>query len=1089
MTQSQSIDRVLAMISAIRRRWVARQMGVLLAATAAGALGWLLLMLLADNFVILTPAQFLGGWAVLLIGAGAWMAGMLATVTVRRPSAVRLALLYEQRAGRQRAGQAPPLSQQNRLVNALQFIEAGTAGSDPMAGAAVIENSRRIDPRTAGLAIDRRPVTRGLLALVACGALLGGYVALRPAMASNALARLARPLAPPAHLLATEIVVRPGNASVLEGTPVVIDVELARFLPNRDEVALEYRLGEMGWTSVPLKPTGERGAKYRYDGLTSVTAPISYRVRAGRSTSERYSIDVRYRPRVDGIACSVTRPAYAGGVVVRLDSGVGELSGLEGSTAAIEVACNNELAEAKLEMSDGAAVAMAIDAGSAKLARASFPLAANGSYAVRLTDRHGVTNLSPPRYGITVTPDQAPTAIVTVPGRDLILAADSEVEVVIEATDDIGLGAVVLQARRPKEKWEDANRWEFTAPDLHARTLTAPLSLPKLGIAANQTLLYRVLAFDKRTPQPNQTVGRTWSITAAEGSRNGTLLGGQQKRLLDLLNAVLEMQKNNRKGFAADDKLQAIRVRQNKVRELTYEAIAEQEKSVRPTGSILRDLNALAAGAMLQCIQSLVRYEGPQQKPLKESLVKQMDYIIAQLEDIIRRTADSVALADKAAASMEKLTPQQRAELLKKIKDELKRLRDFTAEQDKLIEGVEEFVRKGRDLTDEDKKKIERLKGVEDEWAKIFKGKVSDIAELAKQDFSDANVASDYKELAEQIEEASQTIAPRNIQEVRTGAQSSVVAEMKDAKDKANKVKEEMEQWLPAGADSTKWVMENPKQQIEVPNAPLPKELFDLVGELVEDQDRMADKAEDETSGNVDLAPPNAPDPTWGVDGGPISTFNAKGKTGNRLPDNNQAGGRSGDGRSGKSQGQFVENVAKGLEGRKPETGITNDTYEKGVVKELQKLATGGATGGGKARGGGQEGLEGEAPPPTYGGMAEMKDWQQRYRQKAARLASALKMAGIHVPEVDRLLKLMGVEDNKKADGRYADDMKRHEMTLGSLKAAPGLEARPSSMRADQAQGAPAGSRDRVLDAGDEAVPKEYDDAVRRYFEKLSENK
>jgi len=1077
MTQSQADERVLGMIGAIRRRWVAWRLGLVLTAGAAGACAWLLAMILADNLAILSPGQFLAGWGVLAVAAAAAALATLASLTVRRPGPVRFALMYERRAGDQR----------NRLVNALQFILSGSAARDAMVAAAVMENSEHIDAATAGLAIDRRPVRRGVLVAAVCAALLAGYAALRPELSANALARLARPLAPPAHLLATDITVRPGDISVLEGAAVVIDVELARHLPAPDEVALEYRLGEMSWTTVPLTPVGGSRSRYRYDGLTSVTVPIRYRVRAGHSSSPRCAIAVRYRPRVESLQVSVTRPAYAGGAAVHLAPNVGELAGLEGSVATVEIVSNNPLAEARLEMSDGTAAAMRVDGADARRARGSFPLTASGSYAVRLVDKFGVANVNPPRYAISVTPDQAPTALVTMPGRDLILPADSEVEVVVEAGDDIGLGSVVLQVRRPRSRWEDANRWDFAPPDMRAATLRAALSLPKYGLRANQTLLYRVTACDKRTPQPNQTVGRTWSITAAEHSRNGSLLGGQQKRLLDLLNQALEMQKTNRRELAGDEKLQPLRIRQNKVREVTYEAIADQTKSARPTASVLRDLNALASGAMLTCIQWLVRYDGPAQGPLKANILKQMDYIIAQLEDIIRRTADSVALADKAAAAMEKMTPQQRAELLKKIRDELKRLRDFAAEQDKLIEGVEEFARKGKDLTEEDKQKIEKMKGIEDEWAKIFKGKVKDIEELAKQDFTDANTSGDYKELAEQIEEASQTLAPKNIHEVRTGAQSSVVTEMKDAKDKAEKIREQMEQWLPAGADNTKWVMANPPQQIEVPNVPLPKELFDLVGELVEDQDKMADAAEDETSGNVDLAPPNAPDPTWGVDGGPISTFNAKGKTGNRLPDNNQAGGRSGDGRAGKSQGQFVENTAKGLPGRKSETGITNDPYEQGVVKELQKLATGGATGGGKARGGGQEGLEGESPPPVYRGLAEMKDWQQRFRQRAARVATALKVARFVMPEVDRLLKLTAGKQG--GEGRYGDDIRRQEMVLGTLKAEPGLEARPASMRADQAQGASPDQRDRVLDAGDEPVPDEYDEAVRRYFEKLSESK
>ena len=75
------------------------------------------------------------------------------------------------------------------------------------------------------------------------------------------------------------------------------------------------------------------------------------------------------------------------------------------------------------------------------------------------------------------------------------------------------------------------------------------------------------------------------------------------------------------------------------------------------------------------------------------------------------------------------------------------------------------------------------------------------------------------------------------------------------------------------------------------------------------------------------------------VAGGPISNFSAVGKTGNQLPDNNELSGRSGEGRSGRSQGQLVQDVARGLQGRQTPTRITNDAYEQGVVKELQQMA------------------------------------------------------------------------------------------------------------------------------------------------------
>jgi hypothetical protein len=1078
MTQAEARKRVLGMVGAIRRRWTARQVGRLVLGGAAGAAAWILAMVVLDNVAMLGRGGLLAGWAALAaaglayVGAAAWV------LTVGRPTSDRFALMYERRAG----------AQHNRLINALQFLLQGKAESDPMARATVLENAERIVPASASAAVPPGRLWRAALAAAGCLAALAAYVALRPELARNALARLLHPASPPPHLLATDIRVAPGDTTVLEGSPVVVTADLAHHLPARvarqegrrdspRRASLEYRLGRLPQATVEMARLDAR--RFRSDAFTSVTMPITYRVRAGRSTSPWHVLAVQYRPRVEALQVSVTRPAYAGGGTTHSAPNVGDVSGLAGSAVEVHLTANNPLAEARLEMSDGSTVAAEVAPKDPRGALARFVLDERASYAPRLKDVAGVTNVHPPRYTISAVPDQPPTVMVTRPGRDLIVPAASAVEVTVEAGDDIGLGTVVLETRSPGRPWQVLRQWDFEAPDVRREVLRADLRLADLGVRANQALLYRVAAEDRREPTRNRTVGRTWAITAAESSAGGALLAGQHERLLDLLARLVQLQRENRAEFDSGAPLQPVRVRQNRIRDLTLEAADKERRAIRPTQSLIHDLTHLAGGAMLATIQSLVLYRGPDQADLKAAILKNMDYIIAQLEAILRRTRDLLEAAEKAQAALEKMTPQERAALQGKVQDEIKRLRDFVAEQDKVIEGVEELERKAEDLTGEDHQKLEKMKGVEDQWAEIFQGRVKDIEDLARQNFADATITDDYKEMVEQIEEASKKLdgQPKTI---HTGAESSTKA----ARQSAEEIKEAMEMWLAAGPDTTKWVMDNPPQKLEMPLFDLPKELFDLIGELIEDQDALNDASEDVTSGNVSPGQ----DPTWGVGSGPISTYAAQGKTGNQLPDNDKIGGRSGDGRAGPSQGQSVEDVAKGLPGRKSETGVTNDPYEEGVIKELQQLATGGATGGGKGRGSGQEGLEGESPPPLFDNLREMRQWQQRVRQKAERVASQLKVFHMNLPDFNRALELMRRAEKEALDGRYEDLAKTQQMIVRDLRSAADLRARPSLLRVDQAYEVPVEERGEVLDALDEPVPDEYGDAVRRYFQKLSEN-
>ena len=175
--------------------WLRRQLLVFGALGLVMVLGWLLAMIVLDNLAMLSTAQLVLGWVLLAAGAAGWLFLFANRVVVRRPPGTRLALLYEARVPRQR----------NRLINAVQFLESRQAQHDPIAYAAVIENSATLDPGSAPRAIDPRPARRALLGLGVGVLLLAGYGGLRPQWAGNALARLMHPLAPAAHLLAIGI--------------------------------------------------------------------------------------------------------------------------------------------------------------------------------------------------------------------------------------------------------------------------------------------------------------------------------------------------------------------------------------------------------------------------------------------------------------------------------------------------------------------------------------------------------------------------------------------------------------------------------------------------------------------------------------------------------------------------------------------------------------------------------------------------------------------------------------------------------------------------------------------------------------------
>ncbi|MFW6291294.1 MAG: hypothetical protein ACOC7V_03125, partial [Spirochaetota bacterium] len=123
----------------------------------------------------------------------------------------------------------------------------------------------------------------------------------------------------------------------------------------------------------------------------------------------------------------------------------------------------------------------------------------------------------------------------------------------------------------------------------------------------------------------------------------------------------------------------------------------------------------------------------------------------------------------------------------------------------------------------------------------------------------------------------------------------------------------------------------------------LPDELEDLVGDLLEQEEDLFDEMDDITSKAAGSFDKGA---GWDALDGPITSFNAQGVTGNQLPNSSEISGRSGEGRTGKSVGEYVEDKAVGKGGRRTPTRLTAEPFSQGQINDMSKDSPGGATGG-----------------------------------------------------------------------------------------------------------------------------------------------
>ncbi|MHC4253981.1 MAG: hypothetical protein ACYS9X_33115, partial [Planctomycetota bacterium] len=264
----------------------------------------------------------------------------------------------------------------------------------------------------------------------------------------------------------------------------------------------------------------------------------------------------------------------------------------------------------------------------------------------------------------------------------------------------------------------------------------------------------------------------------------------------------------------------------------------------------------------------------------------------------------------------------------------------------------------------------------------------ADLSKLPMQDFSTEQLLKELAEVYSEVEMAKDALTKKSAEIAVPVEQAGMEA--------AEELTTHLEKWLPDTPDRQQWSMEEPLGEFETPMTELPKELEDIVGELMEGEEDIFEEMEDVSSSWADSLDQGA---GWDAMDGPISNMSAQGVTGNHLPNSSEIGGRSGEGRTGKASGEMVEDSATGKGGRQTPTRLTPDAFLGGEIEDTSKDPAGGSTGGGKTSGGGGEGLEGPVPPEVKREMERLKGAQADLRNRAERIAMQLKARNF--PEAD----------------------------------------------------------------------------------------
>ncbi|MCM8769994.1 MAG: hypothetical protein NC911_10090, partial [Candidatus Omnitrophica bacterium] len=413
----------------------------------------------------------------------------------------------------------------------------------------------------------------------------------------------------------------------------------------------------------------------------------------------------------------------------------------------------------------------------------------------------------------------------------------------------------------------------------------------------------------------------------------------------------------------------------------------------------------------------------------------------------------------------------RREEMEQKIELTKQQLEKFIEEQKKVVEAAKKL---GTVRSESEAGGLNKLVELEQKWLEIFQKMVDDLNKLAKQTQGKYTLADELVEMISHVQKARDNLKKPDIH--------MVIAESHMGLELAQEITSNLERWLSEDPDRFKWDMQEPTRQASVPEADLPDELEDIIGELIEQEEDMREEIEDITSSWMDSLDKGA---GWTAMDGPISNMSAKGITGNLMPNQQEVGGRAGEGRTGRSYGEMVEKTAQGKGGRKTPARLTPDNLEPGAIQDTSKESPQGPTGGGKLSGWGQTGLRGPVQDLTYR-YDLLAQKQTQIIEKAEKLSHELKIRNVYNPQLEQSIKAMKLFQFQLQEGRYSNLLTTKEQIIDQLRNLQQNLVGQSIVKVTEELT----EKKAEKEAGPgwkEKIPVGYENAVRRYFKRFGE--
>lgn len=943
----------------------------------------------------------------------------------------------------------------------------------------------------------------------------------------NAFARFLRPLSdvPPAgsvvlkvtpdsdvtiaeadDLLVSVEVKGRGSDSVLRSYPEIV------WMDGADYISTEKDKGK----SATMQAVSSREGVFDYT-FAAVDRPFSFRVFAADTYSSSIKVMVDRVPRIKESQFHISSPEYTGIGQVSTMGPPEAVSGLADSQVVVDVKLDKQAEGLWWKTPDKTIEFKNVD----KIWRAGTQLQRAGSYQLEVrgpgSDRR-ITIASGP---ILLQQDSVPEIEFVDTDQSLTVNPGERLKFDIQASDDFGIGQiyVTLGQVRANSPSKTIESWKYEGPPGRKEQVAETLRLSVDAGVFKPGSAYVLQAFCQDF-SPVKHLGKSQPVTLQVKSLDELTISADDPYVdaFEALNKAIEAQQaalgvTENVLTNLDDVIDASRKEAENIKSLQRHQ-GEMNQKQKLVGDYMTEAWDVSSPPRPRFVDKLVELRDSEHARVMaeietivaaesktkaiqlanksnvsrslQSVEKRQAFLLEQLialKGVIAK--QSQAEAEKAAAeilgeSIESLDTG----VEESLKEMTKELDEFVKKQKEIMQERQMIMDKApEDFSTEDEDKLEELAMDQSKLAEILSDVVNDFTNLDLQDFGDDAMVESMKSLYEEADELAQ--------------QARETADMRQARVDAHRLETEeveMAEELMINCEATlgfydniQFIAEIPEdEQLFAPLAELPSELEDLVADLITTEEEMRPEVEDIGSYL------NSLDHTAGpVSDGTISSTSAKGKTGDQKPEDNIIQGRSGAGRSGMSDGQLVEPVAKALSDN--EYGlrerVSNTPLESGQVKDEDTKAQTGGTGLGKdSDQATMFGVGGKLPPKVLDMMKATEEKQQKIRQSAQELVLKLESHNLPAMELEKSIQAMkGVEESINS-GSGIGIRGAYDEVVSSLKKTQGALGRQIALQYTRDKAADR-KLDDMLSREQQYRFKGYEHMISAYFEALAQGK